>query len=87
MTDIKYCRTRLRRISRNLHRLAAGFPAGSQFRPDTEGLCLVIEGVTAPTFGPLDIAIGRLPLLARRASAAERTLLTDQANKYLAMTA
>ena len=53
---------------------------------DTENFCLVLDHVTTPTYGPLDTAIGRLPLLARRANAAERALLVEQANKYLALT-
>jgi hypothetical protein len=84
MCDIKYCRTRVRRIARNIRNMAAGFPAGSAFRAMAEGFASVLEGVTAHQVGAFDLVIAQLPLLATRAARAERELLRELANKYVA---
>jgi len=82
--SMSYCKTRLRNVARDFRNMAAGFPAGTPFRVSTENFCSVVEAFTAPGYGPLSIAITQLPMLARRASAAERALLTSEAARYAA---
>lgn len=83
MASIRYCRTRLSRLSRDLKRMAEGFPAGSQFQENVRFVTTMMDS-TSMTGGYLSQAVRGLPALARRAQTEERRALQAYAAEYAA---
>lgn len=81
--DMRYCRTRLARIGRNVRTLQAGVRRGAMFT--TLGyIATALEAITVPVMGTLTVAILEVPKIIARANTIERAHLVEVARQATA---